>query len=190
MRVVAGEARGLRLAAPDTTDVRPTGDRVREALFNALYSLDALDGARGLDLFAGTGALGIEALSRGASHVVFVENNPKALEALEANLASTGFAKRATVHRGEALEVLGRLHDGTDITFLDPPYDYAEWSELLDRVVSELVVIESDRPIEAGPEWDVLRTKRYGGTVVSIVRGRNRGRDDDLDGSSRRAQHP
>ena len=90
MRVVAGSARGRRLQTPPGLDVRPTTDRVREATFNALGSMGVVDGARVLDLFAGSGALGIEALSRGAEHVTFVDTSPRALEAVRANLAGCG----------------------------------------------------------------------------------------------------
>lgn len=97
MRVVAGTARGRRLAAPPGAVTRPTPDRVREAVFNSLNSLGVLSGCRVLDLYAGTGAMGIEALSRGAAHAVFVERHPEALAALRANLAATGLADRAAV---------------------------------------------------------------------------------------------
>ena len=97
MRVVAGEARGRRLVAPEGTDTRPTLDRVREAVFNALASQDAIDGARVLDLFAGSGALGIEALSRGAAHATFVDTDRAARRVIDQNLAATGLADRAEV---------------------------------------------------------------------------------------------
>ena len=105
MRIVAGSARGRKLAAPDGPDTRPTSDRVREAMFNALYSLDdVVADATVLDLFAGTGALGLEALSRGAAHAVFVERNPRALRALEQNIDSTGTDRTAvTVVRADAV---------------------------------------------------------------------------------------
>ena len=104
MRIVAGAARGRRLVVPRGDDVRPTSDRVRESVFNALYSLgDPVDGATVLDLFAGTGALGLEALSRGASHVTFVESNRDAVAALVANIDALGFAPQATVTRTDAL---------------------------------------------------------------------------------------
>src|SRR5258705_6256920 len=90
MRVVAGELRGRRLVAPAAATTRPTTDRVREAVFNALGSLDVVVGARVLDLFAGSGALGIEALSRGAAAATFVDTSPKAIETVQANLAATG----------------------------------------------------------------------------------------------------
>ncbi len=102
MRVIAGTRGGRRLVAPDGADTRPTADRVREATFNALASLDALVDAEVVDLFAGSGAMGIEALSRGAAHATFVDDDRRAIEAVEANLAATGLADRATVVRGPA----------------------------------------------------------------------------------------
>lgn len=97
MRVVAGAARGRKLTAPPGAVTRPTPDRVREAVFNSLHSLGVLPGCQVLDLYAGTGAMGIEALSRGAASAVFVERDPEALAALRANLAATGLEDRAAV---------------------------------------------------------------------------------------------
>jgi 16S rRNA (guanine966-N2)-methyltransferase len=106
VRVVAGSARGRPLRAPPGDRVRPTADRVREATFNALGSLGLVEGARVLDLFAGTGALGIEALSRGADRACFVDHDARSLAVVRANLAATGLAERATVVRAEALSWL------------------------------------------------------------------------------------
>lgn len=173
MRVVAGSARGRRLVAPRGRDVRPTADRVREAVFNALGSLDAVRGSQVLDLFAGSGALGIEALSRGAAHATFVERAPRALRALEANLASTGLADRATVVRGDVLDRLDRLQGGVDLVLADPPYAFGQWGELLERLARRhpgaVVVAESDRDIEPPDDGVVVRRRRYGGTVVTIL---------------------
>lgn len=178
MRIVAGTARGRKLAAPDGLDTRPTGDRVREAVFNALYSLDdAIDGATVLDLFAGTGALGLEALSRGAAHVTFVERNPKVLRVLEANIASTGADRsRLAVVRADAVDWLGKLPAATrfDVALLDPPYDFAAWDALLAALPAGLAVIESNREVmeeaKAAGAWELIRHRRYGATVVTMVR--------------------
>lgn len=121
MRVIAGTARGRRLTAPTGRDTRPTGDRVKEALFS---SLGRLHGAVVLDLYAGSGALALEALSRGASRAVLVEQDPKALQAIAANLATTGLADRATVVRGDAVRFCTAPRGGPfDLVLLDPPYD-------------------------------------------------------------------
>jgi 16S rRNA (guanine966-N2)-methyltransferase len=177
MRIVAGTARGRKLAAPDGLDTRPTGDRVREAIFNMLYSLDdAIDGAVVLDGFAGTGALGLEALSRGARSVTFVERNPKVLRTLDANVTNTGADRAAiTVVRADLLDWLGRLPAGTtfDVALLDPPYDFAGWAALLAVLPASLAVIESNRDIteelDPAAAWEPIRHRRYGGTVVTMV---------------------
>src|SRR4051794_27692158 len=106
MRVIAGVAKGRRLLAPEGLDTRPTGDRVREATFNALHSLGALEGATVVDLFAGSGALGIEALSRGASRATFVDADRRAIRAVEANLAATDLASQAEIVSTSAERVL------------------------------------------------------------------------------------
>lgn len=174
MRVVAGSARGRRLVAPKGNDVRPTGDRVREATFNALGSLDALADATVLDLFAGSGALGVEALSRGAAHVTFIDAARDALEAVRTNLAACDLGDRATVVRADALAYLSTA-EPVDVALLDPPYAFDRWSELLDAVPARLVVIESDRPVDPGSRGRVLRERRYGGTVVVIAALEDRG---------------
>src|SRR5689334_4958151 len=132
MRVIAGSARGRRLQAPSGDGTRPTSDRVREATFNALGSLDALVGATVLDLFAGSGALGIEALSRGAARATFVERDRTARTVLEANLAACGFADRAEVVASDADRLLATAGERRwDLALLDPPYAYEGWPELL-----------------------------------------------------------
>jgi len=170
--VVAGSAKGRRLVAPDGRDTRPTSDRVRESIFNALYSMDAVDGVTVLDLFAGSGALGIEALSRGASHCTFVEPSRSAVQALHANLTSTGLAAEATVVTVAAEAYLARHPDPVDLALCDPPYAFDGWEALFDALPAGLVVCESNRPIDPGQRWRVVRTRRYGGTVVTFARPR------------------
>jgi len=170
MRVVAGTARGRRLRTPPGAATRPTADRVREATFNALWSLGVLDGATVLDLFAGSGALGIEALSRGASHATFVDNDARAVEVIRANLETTGLADRATVVRSEAIRYSADIGP-VDLALLDPPYvlDDDVWRRLLGALHAGTVVAESDREVPMPSPWRVLRSKRYGGTVVLIA---------------------
>ncbi|MGH9187041.1 MAG: RsmD family RNA methyltransferase [Acidimicrobiales bacterium] len=171
MRVVAGSARGRRLVAPSGLDTRPTSDRAREAIFNALTSLGAIDNRLVLDLFAGSGALGIEALSRGAAHATFVDDDRRAVAAIRANLAACGLADRATVVQRDVPSYLaGEHHHHHDLALVDPPYAFDEWPRVLDGVPADIVVIESDRGIDPGPNWLVVREKRYGGTVVVIAR--------------------
>ena len=119
MRVVAGDLRGRRIEAPISEATRPTTDKVRQAVFNALGSLDIVEGARVLDLFAGTGAMGIEALSRGAGHCVFVERDRDALVILKKNIAVLGLTDRTTVLAVDATSVASRQPD-IDILIADP----------------------------------------------------------------------
>lgn len=148
---------------------------MREALFNALGSLDAVDGARVLDLFAGSGALGIEALSRGAAHATFVERDRRAVDALRANLAATGTVERAEVVVGDAERFVddavaaGRQFD---LALLDPPYAYDDeaWARVLGRLPADVAVVESDREVPVPAGWGTTRSKRYGTTLVAIVR--------------------
>lgn len=173
MRVVAGSARGRRLVVPEGDHTRPTADRVREAMFNSLYSLAAVDEARVIDVFAGSGALGIEALSRGAAHCTFVENDRSALEALRENLSTLGFDDRSTVVSGDGIRTLqqARATDSAafDLVLLDPPYAYDAWDELLAVVDDAVVAIESDREIDLPAEWETHRARRYGSTVVMLA---------------------
>jgi 16S rRNA (guanine966-N2)-methyltransferase len=157
------------LVAPPGTDTRPTSDRVREATFNALGSLDAVEGARVVDLFAGTGALGIEALSRGAEHATFVERERAALGVIERNLVAAGVAAAATIVRADAVRYLDTA-PACDLALIDPPYAFDGWADVLERLDAEIAVAESNREIEAPSPWVMLRTRRYGTTVVTIVR--------------------
>ncbi len=168
VRVVAGDLRGRRIESPVGDATRPTTDKVREAVFNALGSLDVIDGARVLDLFAGTGAMGIEALSRGASHCVFVESDRAALAVLRRNLDSLGLGGRSTVVAGDA-HSLPAQHRSADVVIADPPYGYATWSRLLDGVSSPFVVLESDREIGGVVGWHTVRARKYGRTHVSFL---------------------
>ena len=169
MRVVAGELRGRRIEAPRSDATRPTTDKVREAVFNALGSLDVVDGARVLDLFAGTGAMGIEALSRGAAHCTFVESDRAALEVLRANLRSLGLESRATVVASDAVRAASSVA-GIDLLVADPPYGFTDWSALLAGTGASFAVLESGREIGPVDGWDTIREKRYGRTHVAFLR--------------------
>jgi 16S rRNA (guanine966-N2)-methyltransferase len=120
-RIISGQARGRRLAVP-ASGVRPTGDRAREGLFNSLGSLLDLDGARVLDLYAGSGALGLEALSRGAAEVVLVENGPRVLPVLRANVAALGLPGARVVAGSVPTVVAGGAFGAFDLVLADPPY--------------------------------------------------------------------
>ncbi len=175
MRVISGAARGRRLVAPEGSSTRPTPDRVREATFNALGSLGAVAGATVLDLFAGSGALGIEALSRGAQHATFVDHDRAAVRAVETNLMSCGLAGHASVVTSTVERYLQASPDRRwDLALIDPPYawDRDAWLDLLDVLPAGLAVLESGRPVEPPFGWEVLRSKRYGSTHVVIAERR------------------
>jgi 16S rRNA (guanine966-N2)-methyltransferase len=167
VRVVAGEFRGRRLTAPVGGATRPTTDRVREAMFNALTSLDVLVGANVADLYAGSGALGIEALSRGAAHCTFVESDRSALSAVHDNVAKLGITGRTRVISGDVLSMLPRVT--CDLAFADPPYGFDGWDQLLARLDGDLLVAEGPTPVEPSLAWEQQRVKRYGHTWVTFL---------------------
>ncbi len=171
MRVIGGSSRGRRLQAPATGATRPTSDRVREAIFDILGSLIELEGASAVDLFAGSGALGIEALSRGAASAVFVEQHGEAVSCIRANLAATGLGP-AEVVRADVLSWLRRLQPARrfDVALADPPYAFDAWAVLLEQLPARLAVLESSSPVICPPPWKVLKEKRYGGTLVTVIR--------------------
>jgi 16S rRNA (guanine966-N2)-methyltransferase len=171
MRVVAGTARGRNLVTPPGARTRPTTDRVREAVFNALWSRGAVDGARVVDLFAGSGALGVEALSRGAAHVTFVDRDRPARHAIRRNVDTCGFGDRATVVAATVERWLADLGDDVhfDLAFCDPPYAFDGWVDLLASVPADLVVVEAAGPVALPDGWSLARESRYGGTWVGFV---------------------
>jgi 16S rRNA (guanine966-N2)-methyltransferase len=138
-------------------------------LFNALGSLDAVEGATVLDLFAGTGALGIEALSRGAASAVFVDADARAVAAIKENLRATGLAERARVVQADALKYLAGGPASVDLAFADPPYAFDSWPRLLAVLPARLVAIEARSHVDLPDGWRPLRSKRYGDTVVTLA---------------------
>jgi 16S rRNA (guanine(966)-N(2))-methyltransferase RsmD len=174
MRIVAGRWGGRRLTSPKGAATRPTADRVREALFSILGA--RVEAARVLDLFAGSGALGLEALSRGAAEATFVDSSPAAIGAVHANLEALGAT--AEVRRADAVRFL-RAAPGQarqyDLVLLDPPYRLAarlgrELSEALPAVLAAhaLVVSESDRRAPLALDLPVTDERRYGDTLIRI----------------------
>jgi 16S rRNA (guanine966-N2)-methyltransferase len=173
VRVIAGSRRGATLVAPRGSGTRPTGDRVREAVFSIL---GAIDGVTVLDLFAGSGALGIEALSRGAATATFVDSSAAAIAAIERNLAALRF--EAEVRRARALEFVERARAASrqyDLVFLDPPY--RQTSSLGPKLSAALppvltpdarVICESDRRAPLELDLPVLDERRYGDTLIRI----------------------
>jgi 16S rRNA (guanine966-N2)-methyltransferase len=170
LRIVAGEFKGRRLHAPRGARTRPTADRVREALFSMLGDVS---GARVLDLYAGSGALGIEALSRGAESAVFVERDRSALGALQRNLDAIG--ARADVRRQDVARFLARPEGTFDLVFCDPPYDVAPavgeaLSEALPALLDEdaRIVTESDKRNPLLLPLPLLVERSYGDTRIAI----------------------
>ena len=167
MRIVGGQFGGRRLVVPKDSRVRPTADRVREAWMSILG--DVLVDARVLDLFAGSGALGLEALSRGAAAVTFVELNPPSLRALEQNITALGAEDEVTVHRGDAVRYAERLPERAfDVVLADPPYsiDYASRLVSLFRrqPFGRILSVEHPSKLEvAGDD-----TRSYGDTAITF----------------------
>ena len=176
MRIITGSARGVRLRTLEGDATRPTADRVKQALFNILQF--DLEGRSVLDLFAGSGQLGIEALSRGAAECVFVDRQPEAVELIRQNLRAGKLLAHAHVLCGDAVAYIRRTTDQFDLAFLDPPYA----SDLLDKTLPLLaarmrlggtIVCETaaDRVLpESVGEFSAVRTCRYGSTLLWLYR--------------------
>ena len=178
MRVITGSARGRRLKELEGMETRPTTDRVKEGLFSALQF--DIEGRRVLDLFAGTGQLGIECLSRGAASAVFVERRKDAVALIRDNLKTTELTARAKVVSGDSMEYLRSLREQFDIIFLDPPY--AEG--LLEQAIAHIArfdilaphgIMAAEHPAEKvlpalAPPYRVQRTYRYGKIALTLYR--------------------
>ncbi|MEW6173057.1 MAG: 16S rRNA (guanine(966)-N(2))-methyltransferase RsmD [Bacillota bacterium] len=179
MRVIGGLAKRRTLKAPPGRSIRPTAERVKEALFNILAA--KIPDAVFLDLFAGTGGIGIEALSRGAARVVFVDRSSRALNLIRENLRRTGFSERAMVIPQDALTALSLLRrcgESFDVIYIDPPYGKGHESKALPSIASKgllnpggLVITETDyrgTPPEEVENLKLFRSERYGDTVLSF----------------------
>ncbi len=170
MRVIAGKARRLLLETPEGLETRPTGDQIKETLFNMLQP--ELPGACFLDLFAGSGGIGIEALSRGAKHACFVDNSRKAITCIKNNLNHTKLANDATVYASDYLSALVRMeaeHRRFDIVFMDPPYDHGLEVEVL-RYLADAKLLAEDALIivEASMKTMIEEIDGLGYTVERI----------------------
>jgi 16S rRNA (guanine(966)-N(2))-methyltransferase RsmD len=191
-RIIAGRFRGRRLRTPTGSATRPTGDRMKESLYNVLG--DRVAGTRVLDLYAGSGALGLEALSRGAARVVFVETAPAALVALDANATTLGVGAEVEVVRDDALRYLARVRAAAfDLVLADPPYALGVESALLERsgdvlVPGGMLVLQHHRRWQAPAGlagWTRLRARRFGDTVIDFFAREESGdgRDATPDGA-------
>lgn len=187
MRVVGGTLRGRVLAAPESQSIRPTTDRVRESLFNVLAHLsgDPLNGARVLDLFAGTGALGIEALSRGARYCLFVDDGVEARGVLRTNSEVLGLNGQTKIYRRDATS-MGPVspHEPFDVVFADPPYRKSLGERALQSAAvngwlapNALIVFEeaADAPVNLGVEFVMFDSRNYGDTIIRFYRWQNSG---------------
>lgn len=178
MRIIAGQAGGRNLVAPKGRNTRPTADRVKEAIFSVLA--ERIIDAEILDAFAGSGALGLEALSRGAASAVFIDKDRSAAAAVEKNIAALGFAN-AKLYLGNAGSLLKKLKaadkiSGFDIVFLDPPYNRGLLSEMFDIIKDQcllkpngIVVAETtakDSELQLSADWDVITSRVYGDTEI------------------------
>lgn len=179
MRIIAGTHKRRKLMSVETLNTRSTKDRVKESLFNMLAL--SLDKTHVLDLFAGSGALGLEALSRGVKAATFVENNPKATRVIEANLKTLKLEKRAQVFNSDALEFLENQASTYDLVFLDPPYHQnlladslrllLENKRLKDDVVIA-ILSEKDLDITVPKAFELYKQKNIGITQVTLLKGR------------------
>jgi len=170
MRIIAGTHRGHRIEAPPGRGTRPTSDRVRENVFNIL---GPIDGAEVLDLYAGSGAMGLEALSRGAARAVFVERDPDAVRAIERNLDKLRL--RATVLRQDAIAVLAAETRKYDLVFVDPPYDmYPDLEPQLARSLPSVLngdgvlVVETDARVEPALPLELRTSRKYGSARITV----------------------
>lgn len=177
MRVITGTARGKRLVTVSGNDVvRPTGEKVKEALFSSIQF--DIEGRRVLDLFAGSGQLGIEALSRGAQNAVFVDCNDVSLKAVKQNLESTGLADRASVYKSDYATFALRCNQKFDIAFLDPPYKLGVLEDAVLKTIplmSDYGKIFCEHPAELKlPEkidiFSVCKVYRYGKTLITVYK--------------------
>ena len=178
MRVITGSARGVALKTPDGMQTRPTTDRVKEALFSIIHF--DIPGARVLDLFGGTGQLGIEALSRGAASATFVDQSDAACRLIKENLRRTKFEQKGKVVRADYLEYLSRCREQYDIILLDPPYAEVFLENALKRI-AEIDILQSggiiiaERPLGKELPWEFAgftrsRDYKYGKILLTLYR--------------------
>ena len=178
MRVITGKARGVQLKTPDGLKTRPTTDRVKEALFSIIHF--DLPGAEVLDLFGGTGQLGIEAISRGAKRAVFVDSGDAACKLIRENLKRARMEQEGRVVRSDYLEYLGKCREQYDIIFLDPPYAEVFLENALKRITEIDIlrsggIIVAERPLGKDLPWEFegferSRDYKYGNTLLTVYR--------------------
>ncbi len=178
MRVISGSARGLKLNAPKNNDVRPTTDRIKESLFNIIST--KVYNSVVLDLFAGSGALGIECLSRGAKEAYFCDNNKESIKVLTSNLEKTRFIDKSNIIKGdykEAISKLGHKKMRFDLIFVDPPYYEGYFEDVLNKIQKfellkndGVIVVEHDAKdvLKDFGDYYIIREKKYGITILTF----------------------
>lgn len=181
MRIISGSSRGLKLVSPEGTDTRPTLDRVKEAVFSMLlpYIYDSVV----LDLFAGSGAMGIEALSRGAKMAVFVDCSEDAAKCIKTNVNNARMGDKASVILSDSCDYLRDTKEKFDIVFIDPPYTADLYNRSLELIAEHnilnqdaIIVVEWD--YESGfdslcPAFEIIKEKKYGRVGISVLKRRN-----------------
>lgn len=177
MRITGGALVRRRFLVPELVDeniVRPTPDRVREAVFSIIKA--HLPGSTVLDLFAGSGAHGFEAVSRGAAKVVFVEKNPSIASVIKENIALLKLTESCRLVQGDVLKIVERAEEKADIVFVDPPYSLvlkADFFDQLDKLVKDegIVIFRCDKKeaVDLGEKWEIARNRMYAGTRVLIL---------------------
>ena len=179
MRVISGSARGLKLSTIDSMDTRPTLDRVKEAIFSILIPYIPTESC--LDLFAGSGGLGIEALSRGVESAVFVDANPECIRVIEQNVERARLKERSSIIRSDFASYLLSCKRGFDIIFLDPPYKMDRLNEILTLISdnsilnkSGIILIEADNGTKVEhPSFNVIKEKKYGRVNVFVLESKD-----------------
>lgn len=174
MRIISGEFRSRQLKVPPGKDVRPTSDRTRESLFNILGGRVDLEGLRAADLYAGSGSLGLEAISRGASHVTFVEQNVRAFRTIQENAQTLGVTERCRFVRDNVLRFVRNTEAHSfDLAFADPPYaseDLGEFPQAALRLIKPggFLILEHDRSRDFEGADTLILQRRYGDTVITF----------------------
>ncbi|MBP0971768.1 MAG: 16S rRNA (guanine(966)-N(2))-methyltransferase RsmD [Oscillospiraceae bacterium] len=184
MRVITGTARGRRLVTPEGMDTRPTTDKVKEAVCSSLQF--DFPGAKVLDLFAGSGQMGIEALSRGARHATFIDSDPRAISCIQQNVKACRFSDIAVVLRTDAVSFLQRNHEKFDIAFLDPPYRHDTLLQILPLLAENMqengIIVCEHEPECKLPQtilnFDLQKQKKYGKIIISVYRNASEAEDD------------
>ncbi len=177
MRVISGSARGLKLTSPDGLDTRPTTDRVKESIFNIIQAYIPCDNV--LDLFAGSGALGIEALSRGCQKCTFVENNLMSFSTVKKNIEKARLSEKADLIKKDAFDFLNSCKTKYDIIFLDPPYNKGLLKKSFDYIYKQNILSENgiiiaeteyDGELPENSYFECIKNAKYGKTLVLIYK--------------------